>query len=84
MLLGDWQESEDIADFMTGQLFELVFRFFAESFINGFVALLWPLLLIDELQLLGVGLLVAGYFVFERLIKPGLEAWFPEDNGIDG
>jgi len=80
MLVGDVQDAEGVAAFMTEQ----VFSFFIESIINGFVALLWPLLLIDEYGLWGVGFLIAGYFVFVSWVKPGLERWFPkEEEGTD-
>ena len=75
MLVGDLRETDGVVDFMTGQ----VFGFFVESFINAFVALLWPLLLIDEYELWGVGFLIAGFLVFERLIKPRLVRWFPAE-----
>jgi len=75
MLVGDLQETEGVADFITGQ----VLGFFVESFINAFVALAWPFLLVAEYELWGVGLLIVGYFVFERLIKPSLVKWFPAE-----
>ncbi len=75
MLVGDLQETEGVADFITGQ----VLGFFVESFINAFVALAWPFLLIAKYELWGVGLLIVGYFVFERLIKPSLVKWFPAE-----
>ena len=73
MLLGDWQDSKGIVEFLGQQLLELIFRFFIESFINSFIALAWPFLLISKLQLWGLALLIVGYFVFERLLKPSLE-----------
>ena len=79
MLVGDLQETGGVVDFMTEQ----VFGFFVESFINAFVALAWPFLLVAEYELWGVGLLIAGYFVFERLIKPSLVRWFPPDDATN-
>ncbi len=79
MLLGEWQESKGIVEFVGQQMIEFVFRFFIESFFNSLLAFVWPLLLIGQLELWGVGLLVAGYFVFERAIKPRLAKLFPDD-----
>ena len=80
MLLADWQESEGFAEFVGQQLLEFAFRFFIESFVNSLLALVWPLLLMGQLELWGVGLLVAGYFVFERAIKPRLAKLLPDDD----
>jgi len=80
MLVEDWQDSQGIADFLGQQLLEFVFRFFIESFINSLLAFVWPLLLIGQLELWGVGLLVVGYFAFERAIKPRLAKFIPDDN----
>ncbi len=80
MLVEDWQDSQGIADFLGQQLLEFVFRFFIESFINSLLAFVWPVLLIGKLELWGVGLLVVGYFVFERAIKPRLAKLIPDDD----
>ena len=79
MLLAEWQESEGIVEFVGQQMLEFVFRFFIESFFNSLLAFAWPVLLVGSLELWGVGLLVAGYFVFERAIKPRLAKLIPGD-----
>ncbi len=80
MLLADWQERGGIVDFVGQQLLEFVFRFFIETFIISLLAFLWPLLLVRSLGIWGVGLLVVGYFLFERLLKPRMTKMIRNDD----
>ena len=70
--------ADGVTGFVTGQLAGFLLRFTIESFLNGFLALLWPLFVIDRLALWGAAMLGAGYFVFERWLRPLAEAALPE------
>lgn len=78
MLLGDVSGSDSVADFLVGELLEYVFRLGFLSFLNGFVALLWPAFLLEWLGAWGIAVLVCAYLTFERMLRPTVEAWFPE------
>ena len=78
MLLGDISESEGVADFVGSQLFEYVFLFGIQSLLNSVLALIWPLFVLESLGAWGLGLLLVAYLAFERLLRPLVEAHFPE------
>ena len=75
MLFSDIVEAEGVGDFFTEQLWEMFFRYFSESFINGFLALIWPVYLIEWRQPYGLALLIGGYVVFATFLKQPLERW---------
>jgi len=78
MFAGDVLESESVADFAAAQIFEYVLRLGFLSFINAFMALLWPI----HIVIFGGGVafiaLIGGYLVFEKLLRPIIEDYFPE------
>jgi hypothetical protein len=78
MFAGDLAESAGVTEFAGGQILELLFRLSILSFINVFQALFWPFFILERFQATGIMLLIGGYFVFERLLKPGIESVFPE------
>jgi hypothetical protein len=75
MLVSDIVEADGVGDFFTGQLLEMFFRYFSESFLNGFLALIWPVYLIEWRKPYGLVLLIGGYFVFAAFLKQPLERW---------
>ena len=78
MLFSDIVEADGVGDFFTEQLWEMFFRYFSESFINGFLALIWPVYLIEWRQPYGLVLLIAGYVLFATFLKRPLEVWLFE------
>jgi len=84
MLLGDIVEAESVGDFFTGQILEMFFRYFSESFVNGFLALIWPIYVIEFRPPWGFALLLAMYLVFAGFLKTPLENWiFGADSSQD-
>ena len=79
MLLDDVVEAESVGDFFTSQIFEMFFRYFSESFVNGFLALIWPVYVIEFRPPWGFALLLGMYLVFAGLLKAPLEAWLFDD-----
>jgi hypothetical protein len=75
MLVGDVVEAESVGDFFTGQIFEMFFRYFSESFVNGFLALIWPVYVIEFRPPWGFALLIGMYLAFAGFLKAPLEAW---------
>ena len=79
-------EIRSIIDDLTGdpatgllmQGVEFLVRFGVESVINGVLALVWPLFVLERLGAYGIVLLVGGYLVFERGLRPVVEHRFPE------
>jgi hypothetical protein len=75
MLLDDVVEAESVGDFFSSQIFEMFFRYFSESFVNGFLALIWPVYVIEFRPPWGFALLLGMYLVFAGLLKAPLERW---------
>ena len=71
-------ESQGVGDFLSGQLIEYVLRFGVQSIINGFLALLWPLHLINAFGPWAIVALIAAFLGFEKLLRPTVERHFPE------
>ena len=78
MITSELAESAGVADFVTSQALEFVLRIGFMSFLNGFLALFWPVYLLDWLGGPGLLVLLAGYLVFERVLRPFVENHIPE------
>jgi len=84
LVAGEFQGSDSMLSFLSDQLLEYLFRLGVMSFVNVLLAFLWPLFVLEHLQGWGVPVLLVGYFVFERWLRPRLEATFPELNHAEG
>ncbi|MEE8244615.1 MAG: hypothetical protein V3R27_06450 [Pseudomonadales bacterium] len=71
-------ESQGVVDFVSSQLIEYLLRFGLQSIINVFLALLWPLHVIDAFGVWGIVALIVAFLGFERLLRPTVERHFPE------
>ena len=77
----DLAAAEGVVDFIAGELMERILRFAGESLGNFITALIWPILVLDWLGGWGIVLLVAGFTLFDGVVKERLGAWLaPEDN----
>ena len=74
-LTGDIVGSDGVGDFVTGQVFEFVFRFFSDSIVNMVMAFLWPLRFLEYRPPLGMIALLLLYLGFARYLKPPIERW---------
>jgi hypothetical protein len=74
LLLGrEIAAAEGVADFVTGQLFERVFRIASDSLANSIKAFLWPVRIISDYELWGMAALALAwplytYFVHQRIV----------------
>ena len=75
---GDILGSDSVSDFVLQQAFEFVFRICIESFVNVFLALLWPAFVLAWIGGWGIPVLLGGYLGFERGLRPLIESWLPE------
>ena len=64
--------------FIASQAIQYVTRFGVDSIMNGIRAAVWPAYLFDWLGPPGIVAFVAGGMVFERVVRPLVEARFPE------
>ncbi len=72
----------DVATLLGQQLFEVVFRFASESFLNAIFAFLWPLWVLDRVgPFLGGSLLAAGWWGYGRFVAPHFARLFNESSG---
>ena len=78
MLAGDVGESATVVDFVASQAAEYLFRFTVMSFVNMFLAMIWPFYLLQWVGVWGFAILAGGYVVFEWVLRPSVEAWIPE------
>jgi hypothetical protein len=68
----------DIATMIVQEVLQFVFRFAAQSFLNGFIAFGWPIFVLDYLGGWGFLALGAGWLAFEYLAKPLINSRVPE------
>ncbi len=78
MVFVELGESDGVVAFVQSQVFELIFRFFSESFGNFIQALVWPLLFLERAGAWGFLVLLIAFLGFDRWVKPVLNHWVPE------
>ena len=59
-------------DFILEQVFQILFRFTVDSFVNTVLALIWPALFLGRFPVYGLIFLGAGYLIFNRFLKAPL------------
>jgi hypothetical protein len=67
-----------VESFVVSQAIQYITRFGVDSIMNTIRAVVWPAYLFDWLRLPGVIAFVAGAMAFERVVRPYVEARFPE------
>jgi hypothetical protein len=67
-----------VESFVASQVIQYVTRFGVDSIMNTIRAVVWPAYLFDWFRLPGVVAFVVGAMVFERVVRPYVEARFPE------
>lgn len=80
LLAGDIASAESVGDFFGEQLFEMLFRFLSESFVNSIMALVWPVYFIRDGSPGGLVLLIVLFLVFRQFLKAPLERWLFDDD----
>lgn len=78
VLVGDVIESQSLGAFAAGAALEYLLRFSLMAVLNVFLALIWPLYVLQYLGGPGIILLGLGYVGFEYGLRPLLEQYFPE------
>lgn len=78
LITGELAESAGVADFVSSQLLEYLLRLGFMSFVNGLLASIWPLYVLQWLSGWGILVLVLGYYGFEKLLRPLVESSYPE------
>lgn len=83
-LTGDVVDSDGVVDFFASQIFEFVFRFLGESFVNMLLAFLWPVEVIQFRPPWGIAVLALMFLVFERFLRRRVEEWLAAGADEDG
>ncbi|TNF80803.1 MAG: hypothetical protein EP301_12945 [Gammaproteobacteria bacterium] len=83
VLVGDVSESDSVSQFAMGAAIEYLLRFSLMAFVNVFLALLWPLYVLEQFGGMGIILLALGYLTFEYGLRPLVEQVFPELRGSE-
>lgn len=67
LVVGEFAESEGVAEFLAAEIIEFVLRLGFMSIINSALACIWPFILIDQIGIWpAVALIVGGYWMFKR------------------
>lgn len=77
-LFDDAAESAGLVDFLTSQLSEALIRLSADFLGNLITAFLWPLWLLSFTGAWGLLGMLITFLVFDRWIKPWINARFPD------
>ena len=65
VVVGEFAESEGVADFLAAEIIEFILRFSFMSIVNSALAFIWPILLIDRIGLWpAVIFMVGGFWMF--------------------
>ena len=77
--------SSQFGDQLIQGVIKFVLRFAYESLINSIQALMWPVTAIQFYPPWGLGIMVALFAIFPKMIKPPLERWlFDGDDANNG
>ncbi len=67
----------DVVTVLVQEVLAFVFRFAAQSLLNGFIAFAWPIFVVKALGAIGLVLLGALAWVFDRYARPWVIARLP-------
>ena len=79
-ILEELAEADGPVDFLTGHLFEFIFRFLGDSISNMVQALIWFLPVFDIRPPLGFILLGVGFYVFDIYLREPIGNWLLREN----
>jgi len=77
-ILSELFEAEGIVDFLTNQLFELIFRFLGESLMNMVQAFMWPVEIVQFWPPFGAIALGLAFVSFDKYLRKPVERWLLE------
>ncbi len=84
MFIEDILAADSVSGFFGAQLFEMLFRYLGESFMNMILALMWPVHVVafaPPFGAIGFGL---AYAAFDKVFRGPIEAWlFDDDEALD-
>jgi len=79
LLAREMAGADGIIDFLTEQLLERVLRLAIDSFGNSIKAFLWPVWVMSEYELWGMGALVVGSLLYARYLHQRIVAYLGVD-----
>jgi hypothetical protein len=68
----------DVVGAAVQEVLQFVFRFAAQSMLNGLLAFGWPIFVVDKLGGWGLALIAAIWWPFDRYARPWIAARLPE------
>ena len=78
--ISSWESASDnIAGVVMQEVLQFVFRFAAQSMLNGFLALGWPIFVVDKLGGAGLVLVAVAWWLFDRYARPWIAERLPGD-----
>ena len=83
--ISSWASASDnIAGLVVEEVLQFVFRFAAQSMLNGFLALGWPIFVVDKSGGAGLVLVAVAWWLFDRYARPWIAQRLPEPSSPDG
>ena len=77
--IGNWQSAAtDVVGMVVQEVLQFVFRFAAQSMLNGLLAFGWPIYVVDKLGGWGLALIAVGWWSFDRYVRPWVAVRLPE------
>jgi hypothetical protein len=77
--VSSWEgASDNIAGLVMQEVLQFVFKFAAQSMLNGFLALGWPIFVVQKLGGAGLALLAVVWWLFDRYARPWIAVRLPE------
>lgn len=77
-VISSFSEIIESAESVLGAVLEWLLRFGADTFESMLYAFIWPVFVLQSLGGWGIALLVGAFIVFEKLLRPLVEAAVPE------
>ena len=74
-VLEEVAQADGVVDFLTGQLFEFIFRFAVDSLLNMVQAFLWFLPVMQFYPPLGFFVLGVGFYLFDVYLREPVANW---------
>ena len=70
--------ADNVATFLASELLTIMFRLGVASFVNGLIALGWPILWLDAIRAWGFLAIGVFYLLYAYALRPTIELWYPE------
>lgn len=82
MFVDDILAADSMSGFLGAQLFEMLFRYLGESFVNMIAAFMWPVYIVTFAPPWGAVAFGFAYLGFDKLFREPIEGWLFHDEEV--